>query len=104
MAEQVRLSAPTLKVLKLLLEKPTEGRSGADISRATGIGSGTLYPLTARLQAAGWLTSEWEIIDPAAEGRPRRRFYKLSAIGQTNALKAFEELQLGPVGGAAWAS
>src|SRR5215469_11320215 len=99
MAVQVRLSGPTLKVLKLLVEKPTEGLSGAEISRVTGIGSGTLYPLLARLKGARWLTAEWETIDPAEEGRPRRRFYKLSKLGQSNALKALEELQLGPVGG-----
>jgi PadR family transcriptional regulator, regulatory protein PadR len=103
MTQTVRLSGPTLKVLKLLLESPTESRSGADISRATKIGQGTVYPLLARLELVGWLSSEWEIVDPAIEGRPRRRFYNLSGVGQSNALKAFEELQLGS-GALAWTS
>src|SRR5215204_6132776 len=52
---EVRLSAPTLKVLKLFIEAPRTRRSGAEISRLAGIGSGTLYPLLARLEGAGWL-------------------------------------------------
>lgn len=101
MDQPVRLSGPTLKVLKLLLEKPREKRSGADITRSANIGSGTLYPLLARLEQAGWLRSEWEIVDPAEAGRPRRRFYKLTGIGQTNARKALAELQVAP-GVLAW--
>jgi hypothetical protein len=35
--------------------------------KATKVGSGTLYPMLARLEAAGWLTSEWEVVDPSEE-------------------------------------
>jgi PadR family transcriptional regulator PadR len=95
MAEQdVRLTQPTLKVLRFLLETPREGRSGAEMSKATKVGSGTLYPMLARLEAAGWLSSEWEAIDPREAGRPRRRFYKLTGSGQNCAGAALEELQL----------
>lgn len=93
MADEIRLSGPTLKVLKLMLEKPREGRSGAEISRALGIGSGTLYPLLARLENADWMRSEWEQVDPSEVGRPRKRFYKLTGQGQTRARKALAELQ-----------
>ena len=96
MASNPRLTAPALKVLKYLLEAPLEDRSGADLSRTLHIGSGTLYPLLARLEVAGWLTSKWEDVDPAEVGRPRRRFYRLSALGQARALKAINELQVGP--------
>jgi PadR family transcriptional regulator PadR len=99
----VRLTQPTLKVLRFLLEKPREGRSGAEMSKATKVGSGTLYPMLARLEAAGWLTSEWEAIDPREAGRPRRRFYKLTAVGQNNALAALAELQI-TTGALAWTS
>jgi PadR family transcriptional regulator, regulatory protein PadR len=95
MADEIRLSGPTLKVLKLMLEKPREGRSGAEISRALGIGSGTLYPLLARLENASWVKSEWEEVEPSKVGRPRRRFYKLTGLGQTRARKALAELQTG---------
>jgi DNA-binding PadR family transcriptional regulator len=93
MVEDVRLSGPTLKVLKLMLEKPREGRSGAEASRLLGIGSGTLYPLLARLEAAGWVKSEWEEVNPSKVGRPRRRFYKLTGQGQARANRALAELQ-----------
>ena len=101
--QDIRLSGPTLKVLKLFLAKPREGRSGAEISRETKVGSGTLYPMLARLEQAGWLTSEWEIINPREAGRPRRRFYKLTAVGQTKANAAFADFQV-PAGKLAWNS
>jgi DNA-binding PadR family transcriptional regulator len=104
MADQdVRLTQPTLKVLRLLLEKPREGRSGAEMSKATKVASGTLYPMLARLEAAGWLTSEWEAIDPSEAGRPRRRFYKLTSVGQNNARLALSDLQM-TAGALAWTS
>jgi DNA-binding PadR family transcriptional regulator len=101
MAEDIRLTQPTLKVLRFLLEKPREGRSGAEMSKATRVGSGTLYPMLARLESAGWLSSEWEVIDPSEAGRPRRRFYKLTAVGQNNARAALADLQMA-VGELAW--
>jgi PadR family transcriptional regulator PadR len=101
MAEDIRLTQPTLKVLRFLLEKPREGRSGAEMSKATKVGSGTLYPMLARLESAGWLSSEWEEIDPSEAGRPRRRFYKLTAVGQNNARAALADLQMA-VGELAW--
>lgn len=44
---------------------------------------GTLYKALTRLDRLGYLTSRWE--DPnaaAAEGRPRRRFYRLTLEGE----------------------
>jgi DNA-binding PadR family transcriptional regulator len=101
MENDIRLSGPTLKVLKLLIEQPRQGRSGAEMSRALGISSGTLYPLLARLENAGWLNSEWEMTDPSEVGRPRRRFYRLTGVGQTRASRALAELQTAP-GVLAW--
>jgi len=48
---------------------------------------GTLYKALERLERAGFLESRWE--DPvvaAAEGRPRRRFYRITILGE----QAFE--------------
>jgi PadR family transcriptional regulator, regulatory protein PadR len=101
MDNEIRLSSPTLKVLKLLIEKPRQGRSGAEISKALNIASGTLYPLLARLETAGWLDSEWETIEPSEAGRPRRRYYKLTGHGQTRANQALAELQVAP-GALSW--
>jgi PadR family transcriptional regulator PadR len=101
--QDIRLTQPTLKVLRFLLETPREGRSGAEMSKATKVGSGTLYPMLARLEAAGWLSSEWEAIDPSEAGRPRRRFYKLTGVGQNNAHAALVDLQM-TTGELAWIS
>ena len=90
----VRLTQPTLKVMRLLLEKPAERRFGAEISRATKVGPGTLYPMLARLEHARWLSGEWEAVDPRQAGRPRRRLYRLTDIGENNGRAALTELQM----------
>lgn len=87
-----RLSHQTLKVFALLLEAPREPFSGADIVRRTGMLSGTLYPILMRLEKAGWLTSKWEELDPAAVGRPRKRLYRLTGLGYNKARAALREL------------
>jgi len=99
----MRLSERGLRVLRFLLEAPQHSRSGAEIGRATKTGSGTLYPLLARLEAAGWLSSQWELLDPREAGRPRKRLYRLTAEGQRNAEEALRGLQL-PSGDVAWAT
>jgi PadR family transcriptional regulator len=44
---------------------------------------GTLYKALARLERDGYLTSRWEDPHAAAdEGRPRRRFYRLTLEGE----------------------
>ena len=81
MANDVRLTPQTVQVLRAILERPRDGLSGAEVSRGTGLASGTLYPILIRLEKAGWLVSEWEEGDPAQLGRPRKRFYKITAPG-----------------------
>lgn len=54
---------------------------------------GTLYKALDRLERAGLLESRWE--DPligAAEGRPRRRFYRLTLAGEGALTQAAEDL------------
>lgn len=96
MTSDIRMSGPTLKVLKMMIEKPRQRVCGAEISKGASIGSGTLYPLLQRLESAGWLKSEWEDIDASQEGRPRRRFYKLTGKGQTQASKELSAFQTSP--------
>jgi DNA-binding PadR family transcriptional regulator len=40
-----------------------------------------VHPILARLEGVGWLQSRWEDIDPRTEGRPARRYYRLTAEG-----------------------
>ena len=42
-----------------------------------------IYPILVAFEGAGWLTSRQEEVDPHAEGRPRRRYYRLTAAGAT---------------------
>jgi PadR family transcriptional regulator, regulatory protein PadR len=102
MAEKIRMSGPTLKLLKLLVEDPKTGRSGAEISKITKIGSSTMYPLLQRLEIAKWIEGEWEDVDPSEVGRPKRRLYKLTRSGQAAALKELAQYQTSAPGVPAW--
>jgi DNA-binding PadR family transcriptional regulator len=76
-----RLTSSVLKVLAALLADPGAERYGLQLMQQAGLPSGTLYPILVRLERAGWVQSRWEQIDPAAEGRPIRRYYRLTAEG-----------------------
>lgn len=55
---------------------------GLDIVTHTGMPSGTVYPTLGRLKKSGLVRASWE--DQAIaerEGRPRRRYYELTADG-----------------------
>lgn len=86
-----RITGPTLKVLGMFLSRPIDRHSGIEISRATGLASGTLYPILFRLEEAGWLESEWEEVIPSEVKRPRRRLYLMTAVGESNARASFKE-------------
>jgi PadR family transcriptional regulator, regulatory protein PadR len=76
-----RMTLPTQLVLRALVNDPTREMYGLEICALAGLPSGTIHPILARLEAVGWLESRWEEIDPKAEGRPRRRYYRLSPDG-----------------------
>lgn len=90
-----RITVPTLKVLRLLLDNVRTSYSGAEITKRTKVGPGTLYPLLARLETHGWLSSAWEDVDPSEVGRPRKRLYRLTGVGQRSALNTLSEFQEG---------
>jgi DNA-binding PadR family transcriptional regulator len=78
---QVRMTIPTQLVLHALLVKPQRELYGLEICQAAGFPSGTIHPILARLERVGWLVSRWEDANPQVEGRPRRRYYKLTPEG-----------------------
>jgi len=81
-------------VLTEMLSEPSESRYGLDIGAVTGLPSGTIYPILARLERIGWVESDWE--DPeahVAEGRPRRRYYRLTREGAESAAAAVQAAQ-----------
>ncbi len=71
-----------LTSLRLLAAIRDGSRYGLDLVATTGLPSGTVYPTLARLKRAGLVSSRWEDQRQAErEGRPRRRYYELSAEG-----------------------
>ena len=57
-------------------------RYGFDIIDATGLPSGTVYPILRRLQEDGCVTSRWESARVAQQDqRPPRRYYALTRAG-----------------------
>jgi DNA-binding PadR family transcriptional regulator len=55
---------------------------GFDIIDRTGLPSGTVYPALSRLERDGYVASSWEEEARArAEGRPARRYYRVTASG-----------------------
>lgn len=84
--ENIRLSTTTKLVLEALLAE--ESLYGLEVCRATGLATGTVHPILARLERARWVTSAWESVDPSAVGRPARRYYRLTPEGAQAATRA----------------
>ena len=80
-----RMTIPTQLVLRALLTEPTQEMYGLQICTAAGLPSGTIHPILARFERLGWLESRWEDVVPQDEGRPRRRYYKLTEEGAERA-------------------
>lgn len=87
-----RMTIPVQLVLRALLAEPTQEMYGLQICSAAGLPSGTIHPILARFeQEHGWLTSRWEDIRPEDEGRPRRRYYRLTEDGAERARLALAQ-------------
>ncbi len=79
----MNLTGPLGRVLRVFLADISAQRYGYDLMKAAGVQSGTLYPMLARLQDQGLVTSEWESHDDP--GRPPRKYYKLTGEGARTA-------------------
>jgi PadR family transcriptional regulator PadR len=84
MGNEVRITTSVMKVVSAFLSDTDADRYGLELMHDTHLASGTLYPILVRLERAGWVESHWEDIDPVAEGRPARRYYRLTPTGATN--------------------
>ena len=91
MPAPLRMTLPTQFVLRALLADPQAELYGVEIGEAAGLPSGTVHPILARLEGLRWVQSRWEDIDPKAEGRPARRYYRLTAAGVQQARAALAE-------------
>ena len=81
MGRAPKMTLTTQALLAAMLDSPGDARYGFELSAATGLASGTVHPILARLEGLGWVESFWEDIDPRQAGRPRRRYYRLGAHG-----------------------
>ena len=76
----MKLTYPTALVLQALARG---FHYGFDIMDATGLPSGTVYPILRRLDGEGLLASAWEKqADAQREQRPPRRYYDITAAGE----------------------
>jgi PadR family transcriptional regulator PadR len=88
MSGQPKMTLTVQLVLQAFLGEPAREMYGLEVCDATGLRSGTIHPILIRLEGFGWLESRWEEVNPAAEGRPRRRFYRLTPDGAIKASAA----------------
>ena len=72
-------SRQTRALLAAFLERSRTWRHGYDLSKETGLRSGTLYPLLMRLSEQGLLESRWQ--EPERPGLPPRHVYRLTTAG-----------------------
>lgn len=82
MTKPRRHSATTAAVLLALLDQPEDESYGYGLTARTGLLSGSLYPILARLEERGFVSSQW--ISTFA-GRPPRRLYLLTELGRQEA-------------------
>ena len=81
-----RLSITAVSVLHAIADGY---QYGFDVIDQTGLPSGTVYPALSRLERDGLVKSAWENEHEAhADGRPARRYYKLTAPGVKALAKA----------------
>ena len=107
-----RMTEPTQRVLRELLNDPTVEMYGLEICKAVKLAPGTVHPLLHKFEELGWLESRFEEIAPSDAGRPRRRYYRLTPHGAEFARDALARahkpqrqqigLRPGLAGGAAW--
>jgi DNA-binding PadR family transcriptional regulator len=72
-------SVQTRDLLIAMLQQPSAWHYGYELSKQTGLKSGTLYPLLIRLSDAGLLQSRWQ--EPERPGKPPRHAYQLTTNG-----------------------
>lgn len=93
MSPRLNLTYPTALVLQALARG---FHHGFDIMDATGLPSGTVYPILRRLDREGYLKSAWESQAAALrEQRPARRYYEITGAGDamlTEAVGRFRAL------------
>ncbi len=89
-----RISRETLVVLERFVEHLTDWRYGYELSRETGLKSGTLYPILMRLEKYRLLEARWVATE---DGVPPRHTYRLTPDGLKLARTQLAEARQRPV-------
>jgi|SRR5262245_22300992 len=77
----MRKTHTVVQVAAALMDNPSERHWGNDVAKKSGVRPGALYPVLARMHAAGWLADEWEE-SAAGKNRPPRRYYEITEQGR----------------------
>lgn len=75
-----RITKQLVATLSVLIADPAREWYGLELMEATGLSSGTLYPVLHRLVEDGWLVRTRDA--PSDKGGPGRRLYRLTGVGQ----------------------
>ena len=77
----VRRTQSQVAVARALLDSPSPESFhwGYSLAKQANVPSGVLYPILARMEGAGWVTSTWE---DSQGSRPRRRVYQVTREGR----------------------
>ncbi len=73
------LSTQANAVLEAITAAREDWTYGLEISKATGLKSGSLYPILMRMDERGMLESCW--LEPERQGRPPRHGYRITKAG-----------------------
>ena len=92
---KLKLSPQTLLILEAFLDRPAEWKYGYDLSRLTGLKSGTLYPILMRLADRKLLETSWEAGEP---GKPPRHMYRFTSEGMQFASERQDSRATGSIG------
>ncbi len=79
MPQKPNTSSQTRALLTAMSRKPRSWQYGYQLSKDTGLSSGTLYPLLIRLSEQCLLESQWQ--ESECLGKPPRHAYRLTSDG-----------------------
>ena len=79
MARRPNTSSQTRRLLAAMSLHARAWQYGYELSKSTGLKSGTLYPLLIRLSEQGFLEAEWR--EAQRPGKPPRHAYRLTPSG-----------------------
>jgi DNA-binding PadR family transcriptional regulator len=77
-------------VFQAFLDTPGDETYGFELARATGLPSGTIYPILRRLEDEEFIKSRWAEVETETQRR-RRKYYELTAAGRRAAHAATAE-------------